>query len=397
MVALFAPLAAVAALAAPAGDEAWAITCARVIPMDEHDSIHTPGLVLLRDGVIEYAGPPREVSADYQRAEFPDAWAVPGMIDLHSHVQTGGWGDINDMVLPVNPELRTSPTIVPSNASVRRACAAGVTTLFGIPGSGTSMSGFGVLYKTKTDATYDEVVLADPGGLKIAQTHNPERRGELGQTRAGLYWLLQDVNDAALAARTEGRFDARLESLADVLTRELPVLIHCAGGIGVSNTVRMWGEEYDTLCVLSHGSFTGWKLAAYCAEQGVPVNHGPRTMDFGSSREGRIVGTGAEYWRAGVPNFSLNTDAGVIPQESLPLQGAMTARLGADSYQMLRAVTLHPARSFAIDDRVGSITPGRDADVVLWSGDPLDPRSRVERVWIDGDVQYDRQTDGQWF
>ena len=75
----------------------------------------------------------------------------------------------------------------------------------------------------------------------------------------------------------------------------------------------------------------------------------------------------------------------------------MSARLGADGYQMLRAVTIHPARSIGIDERVGSLEVGKDADIVLWSGNPLDPRSRVELVLIDGTVQYDRLRDGQWF
>ncbi len=386
-------------LALGAGDgPAYAIACGRVLTMDDADAVHAPGLVLVRDGRIVYAGPPVEVPEGYERLDVGASWATPGMIDLHSHVQTGGWGDINDMVNPVNPELSTAPTLVPSNPAVRRACAAGVTTLFGIPGSGTAMSGFGVLYKTKTAATFDEAVLANPGGLKVAQSHNPERRaGDLGSTRGGLYWLLEDINEKALAAERQGRFDPQLANLIKVLKGELPVLIHCAGGIGAASTVRMWKERYDTLCTLSHGSLGGHKVAQYVADMGVPVNHGPRTMDYYSTRDGSIVGSGYVYWAAGGPNFSLNTDAGVIPQEELFLQGAMTARLGADSYQMLRAVTIHPARSIGIDDRVGSLEPGKDADVVLWSGDPLDPRSRVELVLIDGRIQYDRESDGQWF
>lgn len=393
-----------AALCAPppsAGDEAaprYALVCGRVLTMDGGDAIHERGMLLVDGGRIAYVGAETEVPDGYEVLEHRELWAVPGMIDLHSHVQTGGWGDINDMVLPVNPELSTSPTIVPSNRSVRLACAGGVTTLFGIPGSGTSIGGFGVLYKTKTDATYDEAVLADPGGMKVAQSHNPERRaGDLGRTQAGLYWLLEDIADKALAADRQGRADPQLENLRRVLKGELPVLIHCAAAYGVQNTVRLWKGRYDTLCTVSHGSFNGYKMAEYVAAMDVPVNHGPRTADWRYSREGRLVGIAAEYVKAGVPNFSLNTDANVLPQEELFLQGSMSARLGADAYQMLRAVTIHPAKSFGIDDRVGSLEPGKDADVVLWSGNPLDPRSRVELVLIDGRIQYDRQRDGQWF
>lgn len=377
-----------------------ALRCDRLITMDANDSIYEPGMILVNDGKLEYVGEPIEVPEGVAYRELEDCWMLPGMIDLHSHIHTGGWGDINGMVLPVNPEFRTSPTIKPSNRLIRRACAAGVTMLFGIGGSGTSISSFGVLYKTKHDARYEETIFADPGGMKVAQTHNPERRaGDLGQTRAGLSWILADINDKARAANEQGRFDLQLENLKRVHRQDLPVLIHCAGNDGVANTVRMWKIKYDTRCVISHGSFDGWYCAKFAADNGVPVNHGPRTMNYrsGYSEGGKIVGTGHEYVKAGVPNFSLNTDAGVVPQEELFLQGAMSAWLGADSYEMLKAVTIHPARSFHIDDRVGSLETGKDADVVLWSGDPLDPRSRVELVLIDGRIQYDPQREGRLY
>lgn len=389
---------AVVPCTAPNEPSGYAIRVERVLTMDDADAIHEQGMLLVSGGDIEYVGSAVTVPEGYELLDHEQAWAVPGMVDLHSHVQTGGWGDINDMVLPLNFEISTVPTYVPGNASIRRACAAGVTTLFGIPGSGTVISGFGTLYKTKTRTNFEDSVLAAPGGMKVAQTHNPERSaGDVGRTRAGLYWLAQFACERAAEAAASGEFDPATANLQKVLSGELPVLIHCAGGHGVANTVRLWQEEYATNCTISHGSFNGYKVAEYVAREGVPVNHGPRTMDYRSTREGRIVGSGYEYWAAGVPNFSLNTDSPVVPQEELFLQGAMSARLGADGYQMLRAVTIHPARSIGIDDRVGSLEVGKDADIVLWSGNPLDPRSRVELVLIDGTVQYDRRTDGQWF
>lgn len=388
-----------AGLAVQASAQTLAVRCDRVLTMNSDEEIFEPGMLVIEDGKLTYVGPPKELPEGANFVHREDTWAVPGMIDLHSHIQTGGWGDINDMVIPVNPELRTSPTINPSNHLIRRACAAGVTMLFGIGGSGTSISSFGVLYKTKTDAHYEETIFADPGGMKVAQTHNPERGSDIGGTRAGLSWILEDINDKARAANAQDRFDPALENLKKVHSKELPVLVHCAGNDGVANTVRMWKIRYDTRCVVSHGSFDGWYCAKFCADNEVPVNHGPRTMNyrFGHYEDGRIIGTSHEFHKAGVPNFSLNTDAGVVPQEELFLQGSMSAWLGADPYEMLKAVTINPARSFAIDDRVGSLEVGKDADVVLWSGDPLDPRSRVELVLIDGRVQYDPQSDGREF
>ena len=179
---------------------------------------------------------------------------------------------------------------------------------------------------------------------------------------------------------------------------ELPVLIHCASAEGVAAVVRMWKVRYGTDCVVSHGSWDGWMAAGFAAETGTPVNHGPRTRNLLlARREDRMVGGADEYLKAGVPLFSLNTDAPVLPQEELFLQGSMSARLGADAYRMLRAVTTNPALSFQLGERVGSLEVGKDADLVLSTGDPLDPRSRVEWVFIDGELQYSRSEDGALF
>ncbi len=382
-----------------AGEEGLALRCGKILTVDAADRVFDAGLIVVRNGKIEYVGEPVELPEDFPVIDVASSWASPGMVELHSHIQTGGWGDINDMVMPTNAELRVRPTLVPGNRMVRMACAGGVTTLFGIPGSGTSIGGFGTLYKTKTRAGFEEVVLRDPGGLKSAYNYNPQRGGgDLGSTWSGLTWLTREVNDRAVAALEHGREDLALADLKRVHRGELPVIVHCASAEGVAGVVRLWKARYGAHVIVTHGSWDGPMSARYVAEMGVPVNHGPRTMNYNiARREGKIQGGAEAYMEAGVPDFSLNTDAGVIPQEELFLQGSMSARLGADSYQMLRAVTANPAKSFMIGDRVGSLEAGKDADIVISSGDPLDPRSRVELVLIDGAVQYSRRDDGQWF
>jgi imidazolonepropionase-like amidohydrolase len=385
------------------GESGCVVVGAKVFVLDDQDTVLAPGMVVVRDGRIAAVGAPRPTPPGFERREFPAAWITPGLIDLHSHVQTGGWGDINDMVLPINAEFRTSPTIRPGNPEVRRACAAGVTTLFGIPGSGTSMSGFGVLYKTKGDCTYEEAVFADPGGLKVAQDSNPQRgAGDFGVSRAALAWLLNDVNDRARAASelagTElDRSELALRNLERVHAKELPILIHTAGSEGVANTSRMWRKTYDTRSVLSHGCFDGWKVRDFVAQSGIPVNNGPRMIEYQASREGRVIGICSEYAAAGAQLISINTDSPVVPQEELFLQGGMAARYGLDETTALRALTIHPARAFGIDDRLGSLEAGKDADLAVFAGNPLDPRSRVELVLIDGEVEYDREREGQRF
>jgi imidazolonepropionase-like amidohydrolase len=385
----------------PAG-EGTAIRCGKLLTLDDADRVFDPGMVVIEDGRLAYVGAPIELPKGYEHLDAGTLWAWPGLVDLHSHIHAGGWGDLNDMVLPTNHDISVRPSVDPWAREITLANAGGVTTLFGIPGSGTSIGGFGVLYKTKTGGGYEDMVLRDPGGMKSAFNYNPQRAGgDLGRTWAGLSWNTEHLNDRVAArARREGPEqpdDWATENLQRVHRGELPVLIHCASAEGVAGVVRMWKQRYGTECVVSHGSWDGTRAAAFAAETGTPVNHGPRVMNFLSMvREDRIQGGAAAFVEAGVPLFSLNTDAPVIPQEELFLQGSMSARLGADAYTMVRALTTHPAQSFLVGDRVGSLQVGMDADIVLSSGDPLDPRSRVEVVLIDGEVQYSRR-DGQLF
>ena len=374
-----------------------ALDCGKILTVDGDDRVIDRGTILVEDGKITYVGPRREAPAGYEHVDLGHLWAAPGMVDLHSHIV--GTFDINDMVMPVNPEISTRPSYIPSNPQLKLACSAGVTTVFGIPGSGTSIGGFGGLWKTKTDSDYDDSTLRFPGGMKSAWNYNPQRAGgDLGRTWAGLAWTVHRVNDMARAVANGNRDEWALADLAKVVTGELPVLVHCASAEGVAGVVRLWKLREKAQCVVSHGSWDGHLAAKFCAEHGVPVNHGPRTMNFNSMRrEERIQGGAQSFVDAGVPLFSLNTDSPVVPQEELFLQGTMSARLGADDYTMLRAVTANPALSFQIGNRVGSLTEGLDADIVLSNGNPLDPRSRVERVYIDGELQYERERDGQWF
>ena len=377
-----------------------ALVVGKLLTLDAEDTVFDPGMVLMRGGKLEYVGEPRAVPEGYRLVEERSLWAWPGMVDLHSHIHGTG-RDLNDMVKPVNPELRAGPTFDPFEKRIGVATSYGVTTLFGIPGSGTSISGFGLVYKTKREEPgYHDMVVRDPGGMKVAQNFNPQRgAGDVGRSWCGLAFNLEYLNDrVANLARGDAEIPWEVRNLARVHRGELPVLIHCASAEGVAAVVRMWKVRYGTECVVSHGSWDGWMAGPFAAQHGVPVNHGPRTANLDSARrEDRVVGGAAEYTAAGVPNFSLNTDAPVIPQEYLFLQGSMSARLGADAYQMLRAVTANPAASFQLADRVGSLEVGKDADVVLSTGDPLDPRSRVELVYIDGRLEYSVADDGQVF
>ena len=379
------------------------LTCA-----DKGAEVINQGVIIVRDGKIEKIGPESEVPVP-EGATVVDAgsrWAMPGFIDLHCHIG-GSMRDINDMVHPTNPELSTRPTIEPDNDNLKMAVAGGVTTVNYIPGSGTNLSGFGTLMHTAGGKTIDSLIVRFPGSMKVAQAWNPERHGgDLGASRMGMWWSLRklldrarDYNDAWTAyekglnrIQPEKRED--LEPMRGLFQRKYPVIIHTADPRDVMGTVRMFHDEYKLPCIISHGEFGGYKVASELAKRDLPANIGPRIFDYRFPlEEGRILGIPAKYAEAGVKRLSLNTDSPVVPQEDLSFQATMAARFGLDPRAAIRALTIEPAKAILIDDRLGSLEPGKDADIILTTGDPLDVRNHVTWVMIAGQVVYDTAKD----
>ncbi len=390
---------------------AYAIRVGKILTCAEKGAeTYDNGVILVRNGKIEKIGSAADVPIPpgTQVLDAPGRWALPGFIDLHCHVG-GSMRDINDMVHPTNPELSTRPTIDPDSDLLKLAVAGGVTTVLYIPGSGTNLSGFGTLMHTGGGKTGDELVVRFPGGMKVAQAWNPERRGgDLGASRMGMWWALRDLLDRAkayhlaLEAVEQGRSKLKpepkpdLELMRGLFQRKWPVIIHTADPRDVMGTVRMFHDEYQVPCIITHGEFGGFKVASEIAKRGIPVNIGPRIYDFAIMvDDGKWLGIPTQYAAAGVKRMSFCTDSPVIPQEDLVLQASLAVRYGIDYKVALRGLTIEPAKAVLIDDRLGSLEAGKDADIVLWSGDPLDLRSHVVATIIAGKVVYDPARDGR--
>ena len=171
-----AALTALAVLAGPATDHGrYAIRSKKVVTVDEANTVHHHGVILVKNGKIEKLGSAREIEIPdgYEVVDATDLWAVPGLVDCHNHI-AGSLSDLNDGVYLSNPGLRTLDAVEPENQNVKNGIAGGVTTVLLIPGSGNNISGFGTIAKL-AGRTPDEVVLRYPGSLKIAQSGNPER------------------------------------------------------------------------------------------------------------------------------------------------------------------------------------------------------------------------------
>ncbi len=379
----------------------------------EGQQVLDDALILVRDGRIEAVGaaPDLEIPAGYVLRDLGERWIMPGLIDLHCHVagpnlfQTN---DINDMVYLTNPGLRVSPAVIPDNGALRRAVAGGVTSVLYIPGSGTNMGGQGVLLKTALP-TYDEMRIREPGSLKLAQAGNPERF-LIGVGRSFMNWNTRDTfrRGEGYAKRWEAHErgespapekDLQFEIFRALRKNEAQVSTHTQIYQVVMTTVTMVAGEFGLPVFIDHGTFDGWRAAPLAEAAKVPAILGPRAISrhrLGPvDTDGQIQGVAAKYQEHGHTRIGFNTDSPVIPQEELSLQSAMGVRYGlrTTNLEHVRGLTIVPAQAAGIDHRVGSLEVGKDADMLVISGDPADPRTAIDAVWIEGRRVYDAQRD----
>lgn len=180
-----------------------------------------------------------------------------------------------------------------------------------------------------------------------------------------------------------------LEQMRTVMEHKTPVFVHTAGARDVMGTMRLFHDELNLPVVISHGEFGGLKAAEEAAKRNIPCNIGPRFYDFSfQTYDRRFYSIPQAYVDAGVQNISLNTDCPVIPGDDLFVQGTISVRMGMDEDLALRALTINPARTIGIGDRVGSLEVGKDADIVIKRGSLFDPRNPIEKVLINGKVVY---------
>ena len=392
-------------LAAPSGGT-FAIRASKalVCELDGRQAIDQ-AILLVRDGRIEAIEREQDfqLPAGVEVFDVGSSWIMPGMIDLHSHV--GGGRGINDMVLQVNSGLRASATAISGNARLLRPLAAGITTILYIPGSGTNIGGQGVLLKTHA-GPYEKIVVRDPGSLKIAQGDNPKRWG-YGMNRALMnhhirYSLRQgkayaerwEAFEAGAGPEPERRI--HLDVYRDLHKEEIAISTHTQYYQVVLATLRILRMEFGFPTFIDHGSFDSWRLGGVAQEIGVPAILGPREVMWPTAPsrfpvDGRAEGSAWGFQQMGVELIGFNTDAPVIPQEELPLQSAMGVRYGFDNSDMaaVRGLTIVPAIVCGAGEAIGSLEVGKQADIVVLTGDPSDPRTTVQFVWVEGDLAYE--------
>ena len=329
--------------------------------------------------------------------------AYPGFVDAHSHIGLDAYGgppgvtfDINEMNDIVSPHLRGMDSYNAQDVAIPMALAGGVTTVAAGPGSANVFGGTFLAVKLYGN-TVDEAVIDPSVAMKCAFGENPKRcyrdkSDSARMTTAAIFRkTLFEARDYMLRKEAAGdditkqpKFDMKSEALMPVLKREIPLKAHAHRADDIMTALRI-AKEFDLRITIEHCT-EGHLIVDELREANVPVAVGP-TLTNASKVEllNKSWTTPGILADAGL-QVSIITDAPVIPQQYLTLCAGLAVKAGMDPFKALQAITINPARHIGIEDRVGSLEAGKDADVVLTSGDPMVSDTVVKYVIVDGKI-----------
>ena len=344
------------------------------------------GFVLIGDdGKILEVGQELAAPEGAQVIDAQGRLVTPGCVDAHCHIglhnEACGWEgmDYNEIVDPITPQMRAIDSINPLDESFGLALKGGVTTACTGPGSANVVGGTFVAIKLHGKRV-DKMIVKNPIAMKCAFGENPKRcYGQQGKktpmTRMGTAALLRELlfkTRRYLADQEAGKnppFDMKLEAMIPVIKGEMPLKAHAHRADDILTAIRI-AKEFDLKLTLDHCT-DGSVIAEELAEEGYPAFVGP---SLGSKTKLELINksftTPGVLSKAGV-KVSIITDAPVIPLQYLPMCAALAASSGLEQEEAWKAITIYPAESIGIADRVGSLEPGKDGDVVIWTADPM--------------------------
>ena len=366
--------------------------------------------ILIKEGKIEAIG--SFEPNDYPNYKVIDAafrYVTPGLVDPHCHVgmieSTIGWAgsDANEMTNPITPELRAIDGIKPHDECFQEALESGVTTVCTGPGSANVIGGTFCALKTK-GKTVDEMILVEELCMKMALGENPKRvygnsksspATRMGSAALMREWLMkakkyhekkiQYQKDLAEGKDVkEGEFNMKLEALSKVFDGLL-VKIHAHQADDIATAMRI-AKEFNLNMTVDHAT-EGYLIADVLKANNQTVIIGP-TLGNKSKYElkAKSFDSGRVLYENGV-NFAIMTDHPVVEQKHTLVQLALFVKAGLPELEALKAVTINAAKACGIDNMVGSIKVGKDADLVLWSGHPLDIMTEASVVILNGNIE----------
>lgn len=362
------------------------------------------GEVLVDGSRIAAIGQDLQIPEGTEIYDATGCLVTPGFVDAHTHIglieETVRWEgeDVNEDVDPITPGMRGIDGINPLDEAFDAALAGGVTTAVTGPGSANVIGGTFVAIKLHGKRV-DDMVVRDPVAMKAAFGENPKGcYGQQGRkapmTRMGVAALLRrtlakarryaaEVEAAEKDASKTRPYDFDMEAMLPVIRREIPLKVHAHRADDMFTALRI-AKEFDVDVTLDHVT-DGSLIVDELVKEGKPVLVGP---SLGSKSKFELKNKSFEtpglLAKAGL-EVCIITDAPVIPLNYLPLCAGLAVREGMDEDAAWRAITINPARVARIDDRVGSLEVGKDADIAVFCGDPLkDIQARAKQVFVNG-------------
>ncbi len=382
-------------------EQVLAIKNAHIYPVTNKEI--PSGVLVVKGKKIVAVGADVSIPAGAREIEAQGKHIIPGIIESHSHMgQKQLWkgpvtgSDNNELSEPINAHCRAIDGLVTDDVAFRSALEGGVTAMNIITGSRSPNSGQAVVVKLR-GGTAEEMFLAH-GGMKFA-IRATERRDNFPKNKGEVETLLRNQLMAAQnymraweqyksgkIAEAPAR-DLKLEALSKVLTREWIVGVHSSSVPDMSIPVRL-KKEFNVDIYIIHG-FAVNNLAEELAGLGIPVSFGP--VFPGSNREHPWLDGPVKFVKLG-GKLSFQQDHPDGHQYYLRNSAALFVRKGMSKDDALRALTINPAELLRIEDRVGSLEPGKDADFLILNGPPLEWESLVEQVFVEGKEVYNRKT-----
>ncbi|SHE69777.1 MULTISPECIES: amidohydrolase [Caloramator] len=365
------------------------------------------GCVLVDGSKIKYVGEEKQFEGDFEVIDAKGGYIMPGMIDAHCHL--GMWedgvgfegADGNEATDPITPHLRAIDGINPMDKTFKEAYENGITCVCSGPGSANVISGSFAVIKTY-GKRIDNMIVKSPAAIKVAFGENPKstyhEKHEMPTTRMGIAALLRDtlykaqeyLNKKENAEEEEDKpdFDMRYESLIPVLKREIPLKVHAHRADDMFTAIRI-AKEFNIDLTLDHCT-EGHLIADELKEEGYPLIVGPSLSERSKVELRELTFETAGILSKKGIDIAIMTDHGVIPIQYLPLCAALAVKHGMDEMEALKAITINPAKILKIDDRVGSLEVGKDADIVVLDKFPLDVMAKTQYVLIDGRIVFKR-------
>ena len=374
-----------------------------------HDAVHrSPYMadILVEEGKIKKILPKLEEDT-IKNAKILDAaglWVYPGFVEAHCHLGLDGYGigfegaDYNEVTDSLTPQLSAVDGLNPQDESIRFAMEAGVTCVAAGPGSSNVLGGTFTVYKT-VGKRIDDMIVKERAAMKCAFGENPKvcykekdnysRMSTASKIRIMLmrtreYLAKQEAAGEDIWKRPP--YDPKLEALIPVIQGTLPLKAHVHQANDIYTAIRI-AKEFHVGLALDHCT-DGSLIADDLAKEGYPVAVGP-SLGHATKFElkNKSFATPGDLVRAGC-QVSIITDSPVIPQQYLALCAGLAVKSGMDEFEALKAITIQAARHIGVQDRVGSLEVGKDADLVIAAGNPLVSDTKTQFVIIDGKVTY---------